>query len=600
MLFPSTTIGDLQVRVLLIPPHYSGDRVPQVTHRWDTTIGEGRTTIEERRPGRGGLLLAQSIVLHLAGNLTDDWNKGLAALGERPVAVPLWVDRLPPARWSERIYDAQKIIGWDAVTGAFTIYDGPDLPGVVSYALYAPLMIGRWEKRPAAVGLTNKTGTVEFTLTEARPWSCRIGIHAYGSAWTAKPDWTSPVKTTSTYALELLTLPGVAASEPGLDARNAAARWMQEGSFTFADRLAIRRALSWFEAMRGAWQSWSPVPAWFQPGADTPATPANYTARFGADALTLKYVSGNTARAQIGFIQEIDTGARSQALAGEAHLYALTYQYDTGHPELYTSWDAPLTTAVGTFQPKQCAHKELVLSLRPQDMKAELSLVHATGSLAADWIVARLFGWVRLKIWSCDPADAAASAKPLFEGYVKTVLPDGNMLALTATLLSDFLDRQMPTDEDGPACCTYVFSARCGLAEATYRSTGTIAPADVSSDGMTITVHGATGFGGTAYADGWFAPNGILRTGADRNRQVASIVQSVMSGADLIVKLSRPLWADKIAGGGQAVDLVPSCTGRYEADCATKYSNQPNFRGFPFKPEYLEQRSIASTKAPGK
>ena len=596
MLFPSASIGSLSFRLLLIRPQVdqSRGRTIEVTHRFDTIIGEGRTTIEERRAGRSALLLSQRCTIGLTGDARDDWRKGLAALGGSPVGIPLWIDALPVARWAERIYDPLKVVNFDPVTGAFAIYDGDAIPGSPTHPLLAPLLIGRWRERPAAIVRSNSFAEVEVVITEASPWSCRIGINSQGSSFPYLPDRSSAVKDVSEYGLELLELGG-ATREPGTDGDNVAARWRQEGQFLFSERLTIRQALTWFVAKKGALEAWSPVPAWFQPGADTTATPDDYTARFASDSLALTYISGKAARASIAFVQEIDTGERSQSLASETYLYTFAYQHDAANPELFTNWDAPLVGAEGTFEPKQCVHKEMILSLRPQDVKADLDVAYVAGSLLADWIVGRLFGRLRLTVEQCDPANVATTRAVIFDGFVRSVLPNGNRLQVTATLFGKMLDKRVPSDVFSPRCNAFVFDARCGLVEADHDSAGTIAPADVTAGGFTVTVHSPAGWGdgGTGtFAENWFGPNGILRTGTGRSTQVATIVSSAMSGSDLVVQLNRPIFADMVDGGGQSVQLVPGCSGQYDADCgAAKFDNQDNFRGFPFMPDYIEQSS---------
>ena len=247
MLFPQTTIGDLQIRLLLIRPeiNQARGRTIEVGHRFDTIIAEGRTTIEERMAGRSALLLSQRCTLPLVGDSADDFRKGLAALGERPIGIPLWIDALPVAQWPQRIYEAQKVINFDPVTGAFAIYDAGSVPAEPTHPLLAPLLIGRWRERPAIDVRTKSFGEVDVAIAEASPWSCRIGINPHGAAWAATPDWSSPLKDQSEYGLETFEVGG-AAREPGRDRRNAAARWRQEAGFTFKDRLSIRQALTWF------------------------------------------------------------------------------------------------------------------------------------------------------------------------------------------------------------------------------------------------------------------------------------------------------------------------------------------------------------------
>jgi hypothetical protein len=590
MLFPAASLGSLSLRLLLIRPDHSAARPIEITHRFDTVIGEGRTTIEERSAGRAGLLLSQRCTLTLHGTAADDFRKGTAALGEALIGIPLWIDALPVARWAERIYDAQHVVNFHPTTGDFTIYAAGSIPGSPTHPLLAPLLIGRWKERPPARAASRKVGTVEITITEASPWSCRIAPQSYGSAWSAVPDYSAPTKDQSLYGLELIDLGG-GAREPALDRRNAAARWMQEAFFTFANRLAIRTALTWFVTRKGACDSWSPVPAWFQPGADTTGTPDNYTARFASDTLALTFTSGATATATIGFLQEIDTGARGQVVASEVYLYKFTYQHDTANPELFTNWDAPLTGAEGTFQPAQCVHKEMILSLRPQDVKAELEVAYVAGSLLADWIVGKLFGRVRLTVEKCAPTDVAGTRATVFDGYVRTVLPNGNTLSVTATLFGKLMDKRVPSDVFGPRCNAFVFDARCGLAEASYDTAGTIVPAGLAADRFTLTVTSPAGWGGGPWADNFFGPNGVLRTGTGRTTQIATILSSTTSSGNLVLKVNRPLWSELIDVAGQSVQLLPGCGGQYDTDCGTKFSNQAVFRGFPFMPDYIDQTS---------
>ncbi len=588
MKFATTTVGSLTVRVLLVRPDWnpSKGRTISVTHKLDTQVDEGRTTIEERRPQRAALLLTQRCTLLIATTEADDWRKGLAALGTNMVAMPLWVDALPTASWSTRIYDPQKVINFDD-SGNFTIYDGGSLPGSPSYPYYAPLLIGRWSggKRPSVTALTNKIGEVEIELVESSPYSCRIAIQSYGSSWTAVPDWNSPPKDTSDFGLELIRR--TMAREPALDGINAAARWLQDGGFTFASRLAIRTALSWFVAKRGSWESWSPLPAWFQPGADTAGTPSDYTARFADDSLELIYPTPNMATARIGFVQEIDTGARDQNLAAQKYLVRLSYAHDTSHPELYTTYDAPLTVGAATFNPSQVDVKQLRLSLRPQDEKAEVAIPFAAGSLCDDWKKARLFGPLTLEIWPVDPDSLPGSLPtPLFSGQVTNVIPEGTMHTVEASLLGPLLGARVPAWAYGERCKVHVFSNLCTLVAATFQSTGTIASADLAADRVTLTIHSATGFGGTTYDDNWFA-NGTLYTGTGRTTIIGLIVASTMAAGNLVITLSRPLWSDMIDVTSQAVTLEPGCGGQYDSDCGTKFSNQDNFRGEPFMPDEL-------------
>lgn len=596
MKFPSTSHDGLSFRLLLLAPNW--EQSPVVTHRMDTSVGEGRTTIEERRPERAAWLLSQRVSFTLFDSDADDWRKGLAALGSGRVAMPLWVDALPVADWASRIYDPAVVVNFDADTGDFAIHAADDLPETPAYPLYAPLLLGRLVNRPPADAFLAAGADVTVELVEASPWSWRIGVNAYGSGWVKLPDRVNPVRDVSSFGLEEIRLSS--AREVDLDRVNAAARWLQEGEFTFTDRLEIRTALSVFADKRGSWGTLSALPAWFQPGSATSGTPDAYTARFASDSLALTYLSPVIAGARIGFLQEIDTGERDQALAGEVFLYRLAYDHDTGNPELFTNWDAPLTAGEGTYAPRQIAHQDILRSLKPQDERAEIRMGYVAGSLAADWILARLYGLVRLTVWKCDPEDPAGTrGDPIFSGIVREVRPEGNTLTLVATLFGKLLERRAPGWVFGPQCNTQLFSPLCGLVEADYDSSGTAAAADLSADGQELTVHGVTGWGGTSYPADFFA-NGVLRTGTGRAKMIATILSSTAASAGVVVvKLNRPLWADLIAGT-QAVTLLPGCGSQYETDCGTKFDNQENFRGFPFIPAFIESRAAGSPKAPKK
>lgn len=602
MLFPFASLSDYAFRLLLIrPDHNAGRGRPvEISHRIDTTIGEGLTSLEERRPGRAAMLLTQKCTLSLAGAAADDFRKGLVALGSLPVGVPLWIDALPVARWSERIYEPQQVINFNDKTGEFVLYAAGDVPSSPPHPLLAPLLIGRFKNRPTVSALAAKFAEVDLTVAEASPWSCRIGVHAQSGGWTALPDRKSaPVKDTSDYGLETFSLS--AAREPALDRIHAQPRWRQEGDFTLRDRLEIRRHLTHFVAQGGALAAWSPVPAWFQPGGDTTGTPSAYTARFVSDTLTLSYVNGAVARTHVAMVQQLASTTHTQQQPGEVFLYRFSYALDPTNPELFTNWDAPLTATEGTYQPAQISAQEILRSLRPQDEKAEIKCALAAGSLLHDWMRGRLFAPVTLTVWQCDPANPTGTRTAIFGGRVTSVMPNGNELSVTAQLLGALLKQKAPGWVYGPRCNTYLFSPRCGLVEADHASAGTASPADLSADGHTLTVHDVAGWGSSApggYAAHWFAA-GVLRTGTGRARQIATIVDSSMSGGDVVVQLNRPLWPDLI-GSGQAVTLLPGCGLQYVADCGTKFSNQANFRGFPFIPPYIETRASAQPKTPKK
>ncbi len=590
MKFAAASIGSMSFQVLLVRPDWDAKGVT-VSHRLDTSVEVGRTTIEERRPMRAALLLTQKCSLQAYQGEADDWRKGLATLGTNRVGMPLWVDALPKASWSTRIYDPQQIINFDPSSDAFAIIakaSMPSDPTTLTYPMVAPLIVGYWAKRPPADAIAGALGNIDIELVEASPYSCRVGIISVGSGWIQNPDRAGKLTDLSDYDLELVKATSSTAREPALDAVNAAPRWSQEADFTFMDRTEIGTALSWFVAKGGSWQSWSGLPAWFQPGTATSATPNSYTARFASDTLELAYANPNLARSHIGFIQEIQVIGRSQALPPQIYLMQVTYRADPSNPDSFTNYDSPLTVGGVVFNPAQLDVKQLTVSLRPQDEQSQVVIPYLAGSIIDDWTKGRLYKPVTLSIWTVDPTSLPGSlSNPVFVGFITKVEPNGSNQTVTATLMGEMLKRRVPVYSYGTNCNAHVFDDRCGLAESTHDTAGTSARADLSADGFTLTVHTPTGWGGPPFPDNWFA-KGTLRTGSGRLAVIGLVLASSTSSGSLVIKLSRPLFPDMLASGGQAVQLVPGCGGQYQADCITKFNNAVNFRGTPFIPQTLQ------------
>jgi hypothetical protein len=592
MKFAETTVAGLTFQLLLIPPHWREDQPCIVDHRWATQIEEGRTSIEERRPQFAALRLTLKTEIEPADSDADDWRKGIAALSTQMVGIPLWPDVQLVGNWADRKYNAQYVVNYDDESDDFEIYAAGAVPDDPPYPYLAPLMIGRWKERPTATAVGAAVATIPLEIDEMSPWAFRIAINTLGDAWTAEPNVIDSVRDTSYYPVSLIQVSQ--AREAAVDEQNLAPRWKQEGDFTFCSAEDIRTALSWFCAKQGALNSWSPVPAWFQPGAATTATPNSYTARFGSDTLSLTYKSGDVAAATIIFLQEIAlSGGRVQALAAKINLYSLSYGADPDNPELYTNFDSPVVGPEGTFQPAQVVHQSLRLSLQPQNEKASIQIARTEGSLMADWLLGRLYYPVTLTIWETDPA-AVGGRTMLFQGLVREVTPSAPLVA-SASLFGGALQRKLPGWTFDGTCNVLLFSTPCSLLEAAFSSSGTMSATDVSADQRTITVHGVTGYGGPAYANNLFA-SGVLRTGSGRRSVQVTILSSTMSGGNLVLTTARPVWADLISAG-QEVTLLPGCDG--QASTCQALGNYPNFRGMQFIPNFLQQVQ-ATTVTPKK
>jgi hypothetical protein len=607
MKFAAASIGSLAFQVLLVRPEWEEKGVT-ITHKLDTQVDVGRTSIEERRPIRAALLLTQKCRLQAYQSEADDWRKGLAALGTNRIGMPLWVDALPTSAWGTRIYDPQQIINFDPNTDQFEIIakaSMPSDPTTLPFPMIAPLIIGYWAKRPPMDVIAGALGEIDIELMEASPFSCRVGIVSVGTGWIQNPDRTSDPQDLSTFALELITSKSSTAREPALDATNVAQRWSQEADFTFMSRSEIGTALTWFVANGGMWQSWSGLPAWLQPGTATPATPNSYTVRFASDTIELQYHNASLATSHIGFLQEIQVTGRTQALPGVIYLYQIQYQADPSNPDLYTNYDAPITIGSSVFNPAQVDLKQLRMSLRPQDEQAQVVLPYVAGSIIDDWTKNRLYKPVTVSIWTVDPNALPGSlANPLFVGYITKVEPNGTNQTITASMFGPLLSRRVPVYSYGQTCNTHLFSGRCGLAEADYDSSGTLLPSYLAAEGIAVQFPAGviTGWMGSnpAYPYNWFAM-GTLRTGTGRKTVVALITSST-TGDDgvLTLWLSRPIYADMIASGGQSCQVVPGCDGQYVSSCVGKYNNAVNNRSMPFIPQALQTVTAATPLQPKK
>jgi uncharacterized phage protein (TIGR02218 family) len=133
-------------------------------------------------------------------------------------------------------------------------------------------------------------------------------------------------------------------------------------------------------------------------------------------------------------------------------------------------------------------------------------------------------------------------------------------------ILTQTIPRQLI---QGP-CNKIIYSAACGANPETFKTDATLTA--VSGDVVT-----AAEFDGPA--DGWFT-NGYLKWGSFRRMIIRHV------GADLTLILP-------ITGliAGEAVTAYPGCARTYSI-CKSKFSNGPNFWGFPWIPNRNPFRGV--------
>lgn len=590
------TVAGVQAKLLLFAPNWESG--VQVSHTLKTEVAEGLSGIEARRPAYETLRLGLRYELLLSGADAEELRAALASAGSMPFAVPLWPDALPPSAIAQHIYSPQFYVAFTPATSAFALFGpGDDMAGMLGYALCAPLLVGRFPQAPRLKGHAPTLISAELALMEASPHALRIGVNAYGTGWTAEPNWISEPEERSISRTRVEAIDEE--RDPPLEAAGAARRWRQEAEFLFADRLEIRRALSAFVALKGSSGAFDSLPQWLAVSSPSAALPGFLRARFAGDTLSLDYFEPSKAEATVAFVQEISAPGYAQERPAIAFLYKLTYEHDAGNPELWTNWDAPLAGPGGTYQPAACKHSALRQSLKPQDEKAEFRLARKHGQLLSLQTRERLDAPLVLSIYECEAGNSAATARLLFEGVVRSVASRSVDYVARADILAGSLNRVLPRFLFQTRCNYCVFDALCGLNSASYENIGTLTPGALSNNGLTLDIQ-LSGWGQNG--EGEYPQNlflgGLLTTGSGRQKMVRQIVSS-SSGAGpgwVTLNLSKPLWSDYIAPGGQSVTVLPGCDGEFST-CNGRFGNTARFGGFPFIPDYIEQRTTNPPKA---
>ncbi len=137
-------------------------------------------------------------------------------------------------------------------------------------------------------------------------------------------------------------------------------------------------------------------------------------------------------------------------------------------------------------------------------------------------------------------------------------------------------------------CAANLGDARCMVdtSASSFRATASI----VATDGrLTFTL------ALTDYADGWFAGGAAHFTSGANAGQSFAIQSHVAVTAGAEISLWTPLGA--AIAVGDAVTIVAGCDKRLTT-CATKFSNQTNFRGFPHIPGIDVLLSYANSNLP--
>lgn len=561
----------------------------EITHRLITEIETGGTSRENRRPKHYFLRHELGATWTFPRTETADlqaalWNLATPVEGERVyVGLPIFVDQLAPARWAEKIYDAQWVLNYDE-TG-YSLHARDDLPEAPVRRWFAPLIVGRLQQRPKLTPLDDQKAQAALRLVERSPWDFRIApaTQAVGADWPEAldanwrelpQDWTEDV----------IVYQDVGAGRvEALDGQEGAVNRAQSFLVTLANRAQARTLINFFYARKGCVQAFN-APWLLRPGADLPETPHTTKTRFAEDTLKLTYTSDECASAKIAMRQvpwEIaGVAGETPEQAADAYYYKFFLDVDGG-PVVwrFTNWEHDLVRtesgAPATYRGDVNAffqHDKITHATDLSDEPVTLGSWIFAGNPLVRVIQRVLDVPLQLEIWKGDPAYPNA-AQLVYSGEVLDADSEGRRLSAATSVLGGLLDVKVPNFFFGPVCNYGFCSVGCTLDSADWLLAGTI-ESQVGSD-LTIAVTSnppAAALGNDYFAKAW------VKSGTGENYELRQIVRSLdLGGGRQQFKLKRPLRQVVV---NAAVTFRPYCSGT-RAECDEKYGNYINFGAHP-------------------
>jgi uncharacterized phage protein (TIGR02218 family) len=167
--------------------------------------------------------------------------------------------------------------------------------------------------------------------------------------------------------------------------------------------------------------------------------------------------------------------------------------------------------------------------------------------------------------------NTSAGLLNIFLGKIAEVKPGRDMINITLNGFTDILNQTMPRNLYQAGCVNTLFDASCTLNQASFATNGT------ASTGCTVSSINAT----LAQATGYFNQGKIKFTSGANNTFWRS-VKSYTNGSPSVITLITPL--PTAPSNGDSFTIYPGCD-KTLTTCTSKFSNQVNFRGFPFIPE---------------
>jgi hypothetical protein len=583
MIYHTTHLG--QPLVLCLLPANWGEAL-RIKHTLETQIEEGLSVRENRRPVYEAYRMTIKATLSPKGDEAADFTAMMGALKTELVGIPIYPDILRPSRWADRIYDAEFVVAFGRTKAeGFQVVHRSAISSLDPSAFYywAPLLVGRFDKRPELSALTRKLGDTTITLRENSPWGYRI-FPAYDEAMHAA-DWPSKrilanwKKSPVDFTDDILEFKAVGKGRlQAVDNQEAAIRRGQEFTSTLPSREAIRALLNFHLARKGRVGAFT-MPWEFRPGADTPETPHSTRVRFADDDIELSFINGNIADTKLRVLQmpwEISptTGEQPEQPA-ERHLYRFKRDVPGGPIYYrYTDYERDITRIEDgitvTYLSAQIEHDKITQGSNLDDSAAKLKSWFWTAHPWMSYVDETIEAPLGVEIFKFDPLHPD-EAELRYIGDIDEVNPEGRSLAANTTVLGAMLETKVPAFFVQSLCNHDPYDEECGLREADFLCTGTLA-AIINN---TLTVALTNNPGARALESGWFA-GGWVCVGLGERYQAREVLRSEGDIARQTLTVDRPLNG---IGVGETVEFCPTCSGTCEA--CIKRKNLLNYGGHP-------------------
>lgn len=563
--FSDITLDGRAAKLCLLPIDWRTP--PKTTLGVEVDGDEGLSGVESRAAKHHHLRLTSvEYSYRLKGAAAEEFLAEILDLGNALLALPLWPDHKAAAGYeANRVFAAQHWVNYDPATGAYSLDAGSGRARSVG------IFAGRLRDQPRITARQDTEGTVTIRVREDSPWESRVAVNTSAMpTWALKPDWRGAPEDFSKTQLKGQQIG--AGREQTLTQDHGATKRGQKALFTLTDRVRIRRLLTFFQAQRGSWGTFT-IPAWFRPN-HAPGVDTMLTVHFGQDEVELTWLTTDAIKTELSFWQDLQLidGQPSQARPSIAHLYKFWWE-SSATVMTWTDWESPLVHGGATYAPAKIEHNAPVENLRPGTSEWEIMLRDFDGNPLRAFTLLALERRLHVEIRECDPENAGGAVLR-FAGEVATAPSRGGIYTAKAVLLGGRLKRQIPNYYVQTPCNHVFGDDLCGVDVDALAVTGAV----TAVAGNVVDVDAGDGAAADDFAYGY------VEFGTGEALELRYVIRSEPITGGQRLTLHRPLRA---LGVGADVRLLPGCDGQFEGGCA-RHDNQDAFGGEPWLPTYIE------------